>query len=220
MSRPESSPRVKICGLTSEEDVDAAVDAGATALGFLVDVTVDTERELAPTRAAELCSYAPPLVSTVLVTMPDTPSQARELGQAVGADTLQVHGSLSADALEALTAEFSVIASVEVTDRERIRQLDDGVDALLLDSTDETGAGGTGRTHDWETAADIVRETETPVILAGGLTPENVEEAIRTVAPYGVDVASGVESAEGNKDHDAVAAFLESARTPRSEAPR
>jgi phosphoribosylanthranilate isomerase len=83
--------------------------------------------------------------------------------------------------------------------------------AVLVDSTDEDGAGGTGETHDWERTRDIRAGIETPLILAGGLTPENVAEAVETVDPFGVDTASGVERAGGEKDHDAVAAFVDRA---------
>jgi phosphoribosylanthranilate isomerase len=103
---------------------------------------------------------------------------------------------------------------------EQAREYAPVADALLVDSRDATGAGGTGEAHDWATARAIREAVDVPVIVAGGLTPENVAEAVRTVEPYAVDVSSGVERREGRKDHDAVAAFVEAvAATRRAVSP-
>jgi phosphoribosylanthranilate isomerase len=205
--------RAKICGVTEEADLRAVADAGADAVGVVAEVSVDTPREVAPNRAAELVDAAPPFLSTVLVAMPDSATRAVELAGAVAPDAIQLHGDFDGDDLRYVRRETraDVITAVDAADADRARGYDGVADAILLDSTTESGAGGTGETHDWRTARDLVAALSTPVVLAGGLTPANVAEAARTVEPYAVDVASGVERAGGRKDHDAVAAFVRNA---------
>ena len=202
-------PRVKICGITDEADRDAAVRAGADALGFIVDVPVDTPREISPERATTLVDGVDPFVSTVLVTMADTVEDVVALQERVGTTAVQVHDGLSPAAITDLRrqGQCDVIAAVDIDDPE-IEAYAGAADALLVDSTDDSGAGGTGETHDWERTRDLVTAVDTPVILAGGLTPANVADAVETVDPFGVDTASGVERRGGRKDHDAVTAFV------------
>lgn len=202
--------RVKVCGVTREVDLRVAVDAGADAVGLLCDVTVDSPREVDAGRAVELARAVPPFVTTVLVTMAD-PERAVDLAERVQPDAVQVHGDVSAGDLAYLSA--SVGATVlKATDADGAPGYADVADALLVDTVDEAGAGGTGRTHDWGRTREVVDSLDVPVVLAGGLTPDNVAEAVATVDPYGVDVASGVESAGGEKDQDAVRAFVERAK--------
>ncbi|WP_353634292.1 phosphoribosylanthranilate isomerase [Halobacterium sp. NMX12-1] len=210
--------RAKVCGLTNEPDLRAAVDAGADAVGFIADVPVDTPREVSVEQAADLAAAAPPFVTTVLVTMPETPEQAVELVERVNPDAVQLHGDLSAGDVErvAENTRAAVLKTVDAADPEGARY-DDAADALLVDSVDEAGAGGTGRTHDWDATREFADSVDSPVVLAGGLTPENVAEAVATVDPFAVDVASGVEKTGGEKDHDAVRQFVASA-TERREA--
>jgi len=205
--------RVKICGLTSATDRDAAIDAGADAVGFISGVAVDTPREVAPRTAAELVAGVPPFVTSVLVTMPDSVQEAVDLQAQVRADAIQIHGSLSPGKLGGLAerTDAGVIAGVDV-DEPQLRAYAEAADALLVDSADESGGGGTGRTHDWTRTREVVAAYDTPVVLAGGLTPENVAEAVETAAPFGVDTASGVEQAGGVKDHDAVERFVAAAQ--------
>jgi len=208
--------RVKVCGLTREADLRTAVAAGADAVGVVADVPVDTPREVPVERAADLVAAAPPFATTVLVTMPAAPDRAVDLVRRVGADAVQVHGDLPPGDLAYLSskADAPVVRTVDATEPETARRNDDVADALVLDSTGEDGAGGTGRTHDWERARALVAELDSPVVLAGGLTPDNVAEAVETVDPFAVDVASGVEHAGGRKDDDAVERFVENARGP------
>lgn len=205
--------RVKLCGLARPEDVDAAVDAGADAVGFVSDVPVDTPREVAPERVPELAERVPPFVTTVLVTMPETPERAIGIAEEVSSDVLQLHGGMDVEGLERV-AESVDARVVKVVDAEAVDEAAryaDVADALLVDSAGESGAGGTGRTHDWERTRDLVADLGVPVILAGGLTPENVAEAVETVGPFAVDVSSGVEAEPGAKDHGALRAFVENA---------
>lgn len=202
--------RVKVCGITAEDDRTAAIEAGADALGFLVDVPVDTARELTPKRAAELIEGLPPLLTSVLVTMPRGADRALELLELTGAAAIQLHNDLSVDAVAAVAdgTQADVIKAIDA-DMAAAERYAPVADALLVDSRTESGAGGTGRRSDWEQAAAVRRGVDCPVILAGGLTPENVSAAVANVDPYAVDVSSGVERTEGRKDHGAVRAFIE-----------
>jgi phosphoribosylanthranilate isomerase len=216
----QNATRVKICGITSPADRDAAIAAGADALGFIVDVPVDTPRAIDPDTAADLIAGVPPFVTTVLVTMPDSPSVARDRRDQVRADAIQIHGGLDPAEVAELAETDTVVAAVDAAHPEEAHAYDDAADALLVDSTDAEGGGGTGRTHDWTTTRELRERLASPVILAGGLTPENVTDAVRTVEPYGVDVATGVERAPAEKDHDAVAAFVANATRAQGVASR
>lgn len=205
--------RVKVCGITTGADRDAAVAAGADALGFVADVAVDTDRELAPERAAALIADAPPFVTTVLVTMPTDATHALDLLDETGADAVQIHSDLPVDDVTdvAEATRADVVKAIDA-DHEAARRYAPVVDALLIDSRGDGGAGGTGRRADWAVASSIRESVDRPVVLAGGLDPRNVAEAVDTVRPYGVDVSSGVEVREGRKDHEAVRSFVEAAR--------
>jgi phosphoribosylanthranilate isomerase len=205
--------RAKVCGVTDEADLRAVASAGADAVGVVAEVSVDTPREVEADRAADLVAAAPPFLSTVLVSMPDSPVRAVELAGAVGPDAIQLHGDYDVEDLRYVRREArtDVITAVDAGDVDRAHRYDGVADAILLDSTTDDGAGGTGETHDWRAARDLARDLATPVILAGGLTPANVAEAARTVDPYAVDVASGVERTGGRKDHEAVARFVRNA---------
>jgi phosphoribosylanthranilate isomerase len=200
--------RVKLCGITREEDRDAAVAAGADAVGFIVDVNVETPREISAERAAALVDGVPPFVTTVLVTMPDSVEDAVTLLEEVGADAVQVHSTLTPEYVGGLRARVAGTVLAAVGPDADLRAYADAADALLVDSVDSEGGGGTGETQDWERTRDLVAGIDTPVVLAGGLTPENVRTAVETVDPYAVDTASGVESSGGVKDHDAMTAFV------------
>jgi phosphoribosylanthranilate isomerase len=207
-----TTTRVKICGLTTAEDRDAAVAAGADALGFISQVPVETPRELAAETAGELVAGVPPLVTSVLVTMPDTVAEAVELQERVGADAVQIHGTLSPAEFERLgdRLDAALIAAVDVSEPE-IEAYAAAADAVLVDSTSEGGGGGTGETHDWERTRESAEEIEAPLVLAGGLAPENVAAAIETVDPFAVDTASGVEREGGRKDHESIERFVTAA---------
>ena len=211
--------RTKICGLTREEDLRAVSEAGADAVGFITDVPVDTPREIAPARAADFVAAAPPFLTTFLVTMPDTVERAVELTETVRPDVLQIHGAFGPEDLRFVRVETGtkVVPVVDCGDPDRAAACAEVADAVLVDSTTDGGAGGTGETHDWAATGDLVDDLPAPVILAGGLTPENVAEAVRTADPFAVDVASGVESDGGVKDHDAVRAFVRNAERALDE---
>ena len=205
--------RVKICGVTDNKDRDAVIAAGADAVGVIHGVPVDTPREVDERTAETLVDGVPPFVTSVLVTMPTTVQEAVRRIDGVEPDAVQVHDGLSPAELGALDSRVSQdIVAVVGADAPTIEDYAAHADALLVDSVDADGGGGTGETHDWERTRDLVDSLEVPIVLAGGLTPENVAEAVETVEPFAIDVASGVESAGGTKDHGAVGRFVQNAK--------
>jgi phosphoribosylanthranilate isomerase len=209
----------KICGLTNEADLAVAIEAGADAVGFVVGVPVDSPREISPERARELTEAVPSFVTSVVVTMPETPENARSLVGEVRPDALQVHGA-DPETIAAIGTAVDVPLLGAIDAAADVDRFSKGVDALLVDSLDAAGAGGTGETGDWAAAREAVRESSVPVILAGGLTPENVGVAVAAVDPFAVDVASGVERRGGRKDHDAVREFIARAAGTRTRSER
>jgi phosphoribosylanthranilate isomerase len=208
--------RVKICGVTTPDDVAACVAAGADAVG--VNFHPGSPRYVDPRRALPLVKSIPPLMSAIGVFVNQPMRQVAALAYQLGLRGVQVHG----DEREiADPSPFSLIAPFRVRDRNSLTEIvtylqrcaDAGYcpGAILVDAFVDGQHGGTGRTAPWELLADF--RPGVPLILAGGLTPENVAEAIRIVRPAGVDVASGVESAPGRKDPQRVRAFVAAART-------
>ncbi len=209
--------RVKVCGLTREEDVDAVVEAGADAAGFISGFP-NSPRNLPISRAASLISRVPPFVTSVLVTTADALVENSDAVKRAAPGAIQLYGSsFSPDTVRnsfraRLLRPFSVSRQEgdNTTDLlSKAKEAARGYDALLTDTYQKGLEGGTGLTSDWTVCAAI-RKTVAPVplILSGGLRPENVELAIATVAPFCVDVSSGVESAPGVKDAAKVRAFV------------
>jgi phosphoribosylanthranilate isomerase len=197
--------RIKICGLTNLDDARAAVEAGADALGFIL--YEKSKRFIPIERALEIVEQLPPFVTTVAVTV-DAVREFTNLGyrkQLKQFNVAQLHGRESAAHCRAVSKYLPVIKALPADTREN--PADYPVTAFLLD-TPSPEHGGTGRTFDWDLAVAFKKRTGKPVILSGGLTPENVAEAIRVVQPYAVDVSSGVEAAPGRKDHTKLRDFI------------
>lgn len=203
--------RVKICGITNIEDAMAAVSAGADALGFIF--YPKSPRYITPEDAGEITSKLPPFVVPVGVFVDEPEDMVVEHAIVAGVPVVQLHGDESPDSCTSLTAfGLRVIKAARVRsmeDIEALRRYD--ADAYLLDAYLPDCPGGTGVTCDWAIALEAKTVLD-PVILAGGLTPDNVSRAISTVRPYAVDVSSGVESGPGRKDHDKIRAFIKNAR--------
>lgn len=205
-----ASPRVKMCGIRSAVDLRIAVAAGVDAVGFISGVTHRSEDALAPEQAADLVAATPPYVSTVLVTHVEDVEQILELAEMVGVDTIQVHGLVSHETLREVFARSHgrrrITRAVHVTGEESLSEalrVADACHAVHLDSRTVDRLGGTGRTHDWSisrTIVDTLAPLGLPVILSGGLRPDNVADAVATVRPFAVDVNSGVENEHGDKD--------------------
>ncbi|GFN23456.1 phosphoribosylanthranilate isomerase [Thermanaeromonas sp. C210] len=195
--------RVKICGIKTWEDARSALDAGAHVLGF---VFAPSPRRIHPERAREIITRLPPFVTTVGVFVNEPRYSLLEIASFCRLDVLQLHGDEPPEYCRGLF--HRLIKAIRVKD---IGSLDlipkYRVDAFLLDAFVPGQAGGTGHTFNWEIARRA-KELGSPIILAGGLTPENVAEAIRQVRPYAVDVSSGVET-NGQKDPVKIARFME-----------
>jgi phosphoribosylanthranilate isomerase len=204
--------RVKICGITDARDAHDAVEAGADALGFMF--YKDSPRCLPLPVAAQIIRMLPPFVAKVGVFVNPTAEEVRRAIEGCGLDTLQFHGDEPPEFCRGFG--LKVIKAFRVRDTDSLKPLP-GYDreAWLLDTHVDGKLGGTGQRFNWELAATAASHGR-PVILAGGLTPHNVAEAVRWVKPYGVDVSSGVESAPGRKDVDKVRAFIEAARGARA----
>ena len=211
------SVRVKICGLTREEDLAVALTAGADAVGFLVGVP-SSPRNLTLERAKILLSHVPIFVDSVVVTAPQNIEELAEICETLKPSAIQIHGKKGfvASEIRERIKYTRLIKTVYVkADSLNDASLRDSksFDAILLDSFTKDQYGGTGKVHDWTLSMQIKDAVApVPVILAGGLKPENVKEAILTVKPYAVDVASGVEASPGVKDHGKVRAFVENTK--------
>lgn len=199
--------RVKICGITRLEDALAAAEAGADALGF--NLWPGSRRHVDPEAAREIVGRLPPFVTPVGVFVNQPPTEVLHLAALARVTVVQLHGD--EEPRECAGHVMPVIKAFRVAgpaDLEEIPRYHRAA-AVLLDGKGE-GFGGTGRGFDWALARSVPGGK--PVILAGGLTPENVAEAVRAVRPWAVDVASGVESAPGVKDRERMARFVRAAK--------
>jgi phosphoribosylanthranilate isomerase len=198
--------RVKICGITNLEDALLAAALGADALGFIF--YPKSPRVVAPETARAIIKQLPPFVTTVGVFVDEEAAKVRDLAAQVGLDWLQLHGKESPDYCRSLGRR--IIKGFRIKDQSSLADLAayrDAAQALLLDTYKKGLPGGTGESFDWQ----LAREARPfgPIILSGGLTPDNVAEAIATAEPQAVDVASGVEAAPGQKDPAKLRAFFE-----------
>jgi phosphoribosylanthranilate isomerase len=200
-----SRVRIKICGITRLDDALLAARLGADALGF--NFWPGSKRYIDPDAAREIVDRLPPFVAPVGVFVNQPPTEVLFTAARAGIGTVQLHGDEGWDdvngfAIPAVKA-LRVSGPESLADMHRYR-----VRAFLLDAPSK-GFGGSGATFDWTVACEAAQRAT--VILAGGLTPENVREAIRAVRPFGVDVASGVERAPGVKDEEKLRRFIEAA---------
>ena len=198
--------RVKICGITSGDDALAALDAGADALGFMF--FKDSPRHLQLSAARTIIGKLPPFIAKVGVFVDPSEKLVREAIEA-GIDTLQFHGDEPPDFCRRFSLRtYKAFRIKDASSLQALRDYD--TSAWLLDAFVAGKQGGTGHVFNWELAVQA-KNLGRPVILAGGLTPENVADAITAVAPYAVDVSSGVESAPGRKDPEKLRTFIERA---------
>jgi phosphoribosylanthranilate isomerase len=200
--------RVKICGITRVEDALAAAAAGADAIGFVFDPK--SPRYLDPRRAASVARALPPYITVVGLFVDAAPETVHEALRHASLDLLQFHGNEPPDYCRAFPKPY--VKAIHMTSDVHLpaeaQRFSDAA-GLVLDTYSAAAAGGTGETFDW---SRIPSGLAKPVILAGGLTPANVAEAVRRVHPYAVDVSSGVEAAKGIKDAKKISAFIEAVR--------
>lgn len=207
--------KVKICGHKTVEDAKHSAELGADFIGVIVEVPVDTPRKISKEQAREIVRQLEPPAQGVMVIMPNTIEEAVELYGVVKPSFIQLHGEESTEFVKELKSAVpcKIIKALHVTEGavKKAKEQAKFADMLLLDTASEK-AGGSGITHDWGISKRIIDEVEIPVLLAGGLSPENVAEAIEAVQPYGVDTASGVEGPEGMKDFDKVNEFIRNSK--------
>lgn len=202
------SVRIKICGITRGEDARAAAEAGADALGFMF--YAGSQRHVTVGQCREMVGSLPPFISRVGVFVDPLEEEVFEAMEVCGLDTLQFHGGESPDFCQQFPAR--IIKAFRIKDEASLEELPAfPTDAWLLDSYVPGEAGGTGETFNWRLAV-AARSHGVPIILAGGLNPDNVARALSEVCPYGIDVSSGVESAPGMKDAGKIARFIRAAR--------
>ena len=209
--------KVKICGLTRVEDARTACEAGADMVGVIVNAKVPTPRNLDYRDARRILDDVFSGVKKVAVGMPVDLAEGLEIVEELDPDYLQIHSSPPSSEVRELreTTGIKVISTLSLP--RRVMELTDLItlakkvaevsDFILLDTKSPLG-GGSGKTHDWSASRKLRESLDTPIILAGGLNPLNVQEGIRKVQPFGVDVSSGVEIAPGIKDSDKIRAFV------------
>jgi phosphoribosylanthranilate isomerase len=202
--------RVKICGITNAADALAAIDAGANLLGF--NFYSKSPRHITEAEAAKIRSQLPKKVEAVGIFVNAPPADVATLCKSLKLDAAQLHGDETPETVAELARSIPVYKAFRVEPDFRLQTLDEYAEAFafLFDAAHTGQYGGTGRTTDWDVArrAAVGRR----IILAGGLKVENVAAAVRIVRPYGIDVASGVESKPGKKDHGRLREFIQEVR--------
>ena len=202
--------RVKICGITNAADALAAIDAGANLLGF--NFYAKSPRHITEAEAAKIRPQLPKKIKVVGVFVNAPPAEAAALCKSLKLDAAQLHGDETPETVAEMARSLTVFKAFRVEPDFRLETLDEYAEAFafLFDAANTGQYGGTGRTTDWDVArrAAVGRR----IILAGGLNAENVAAAVRIVRPYAVDVASGVESKPGKKDHGRLREFIREVR--------
>ena len=212
--------RVKICGITREEDLAIAVAAGADAVGFIVGVA-SSPRNLTLKEAEKLIKQVPIFVDSVVVTVTNSINLLSKIYGKLRSDALQIHGENLSEAsiIREKIHDTRLVKAVYMKTGNVIKnamEASSSFDAVLLDSFVYGKYGGTGIVHDWDLSKRVKQVIHPkPLILAGGLNPENVKDAIRAVQPYAVDVSTGVESRPRIKDPEKVLAFIQNAKEVR-----
>tara|TARA_Y100000310_G_C20611746_1_gene778348 strand:+ start:181 stop:825 length:645 start_codon:yes stop_codon:yes gene_type:complete len=209
--------KVKICGIANSDDALQAAVLGADYLGFLVEIDF-SEDSITREEAEQLIKKLPLEVQPVLVTYHQQATPIIHLADAIKPQLIQLHNDITLEEIGKIRQalpKIKLTKTISVTDAsslEEAKKFEKHVDFILLDTKIGERKGGTGKTHDWTVSAEIVKQLSTPVFLAGGLNPENVAEAIKTVQPYAVDVNSGVKATAKRKDHKKMEQFIRGAK--------
>ncbi len=199
--------RVKICGITNLEDALQAVEAGADALGFVF--YRKSPRCVSAEQVRDITAQLPPFVARVGLFVNALPEWIEQTMDVAGLNLIQLHGDETPE--QCHFSRYPVVKALRVKDAGSLIGADAyPVAGLLLDAWSDDAYGGTGHSFDWQLARNLTAAR--PLILAGGLNPDNVAAAVRTVEPYAVDVSSGVELEPGRKDHEKVRKFIEQVR--------
>jgi phosphoribosylanthranilate isomerase len=205
---------IKICGITNLDDALAAAEAGADVLGF--NFYKPSPRYVTPEVAREIITQLPKEILTVGVFVNEpSPQSVENIARDAGVTAIQLHGDETPAYCDDLKNRYVIKALAASSDFDPARAAEYNVEAILLDTKDDALRGGTGRVFDWS-IAQRVRHTVPKLFLAGGLSLQNIEDAIMSVDPYGVDVCSALEETPGKKSHERMRAFV---RTIRSVKP-
>lgn len=202
--------KVKICGITNIDDAIAAAEYGADALGFIF--VKASPRYIGSQGAADIIRELPPFIKTVGVFVNEAVETVGKIVAVSGIDLIQLHGDERPEVCMQLKRR--AIKAVRVKSLESLESVinyKDVISALLLDTYSNEFHGGTGQVFNWDIAVEAKQYCR--VILSGGLTPDNIADAVRYVRPYAVDVSSGVELSKGKKDHDRLKLFIDRARS-------
>jgi phosphoribosylanthranilate isomerase len=201
--------RIKICGMTDQKEAAHAIGCGVDALGFIF--FQKSPRNIDPNRAKDIIGTFPPFVDAVGVFVNENPEVIVEIIKYCRLTTVQLHGSESPEYCQQIPGRivkaFQVAPSMKPDD---LSAYDDVVSGFLLDTYHKKIKGGTGETFDWSRVEKL--RPQKPVILAGGITPDNAAEAIHQVKPYGIDANSGLETAPGRKDIDKITRLIQTVR--------
>jgi phosphoribosylanthranilate isomerase len=212
---------IQIAGIIDQNEADMLIGAGVNRLGFPFGLAVHRE-DITAENAAEIIRALKPSVSAVIITYLNTAQEILDFCKRIGTSAVQLHGSIEVPELiklKLLAPDLAIIKSLIVRD-DNFTELEyfvfifsPYVDAFITDTYDPaTGAwGATGKTHNWDVSRRIIEISPRPVILAGGLNPVNVRQAIEYVRPAGVDAHTGVEGSDGRKDPELVTAFVKEA---------
>ncbi|MBI5634783.1 MAG: phosphoribosylanthranilate isomerase [Nitrospirae bacterium] len=201
--------RVKICGITNIEDAAAAIDFGADALGFVF--FKGSPRCVTVEQAKSIICTLPPFITTAGVFVDETPEMIRSAIIDAGIDVIQLHGDEKPEVCQFSRRTIKAIRVKSIDSLEPLKTFKSIVSAFLLDAYATDALGGTGQKFNWDIAVEAKQFGR--IILAGGLTPDNVRDAIAHVKPYGVDVSSGVEREKRKKDHLKMKLFIERAKS-------
>ena len=201
--------KVKICGITNIDDAMAAVSVGADALGFVF--FQGSPRYISPDAAAAIIRKLPSFVMTIGVFVDEKPDQIEMIIASTGLDVIQLHGDEPPEMCAFSRRIIKAIRVKSLASLDPVVHYRDKVSAFLLDTFSPNSFGGTGQKFNWDIATHAKQFGR--IILSGGLTPDNIIEAVKQVEPYGVDVSSGVELRKGKKDHLKMRLFIERAKT-------
>ncbi len=211
---------IKVCGITNLEDAFLVAELGANAIGF---VFAPSSRKVEPEIAQEIIRKLPPSIDKVGVFVNEDETKVKEIASFCFLNSLQFHGEEDPIYCLNFAPNFKgkIIKAFRIKEYDSLKSIlekvkEFQVDAYLLDTYDKEVYGGTGKTFNWDIAVEVKRLGK-PVILSGGLNPQNITEAIEKVKPYGVDVSSGVETFPGKKDPDKLRAFIKACLQTSSE---
>jgi len=200
--------KIKICGITNLDDATAALDFGADALGFVF--FQGSPRCIPLSTAAKIIRKIPPFITTVGVFVNEKPEQIEKIITLTGIDVVQLHGDEPPDKCTFSRRSIKAIRVKSLDSLDPLLDYKDIVSAFLLDTFAPDVFGGTGQIFNWDIAIEAKQFGR--IILAGGLTPDNISDAVERVKPYGIDVSSGIEAEKGKKDHKMMKLFIERAK--------